>query len=110
MVVDCQVEQLICDCVVEMWLGDGVLGEEFDEMVGISGFCWVFDLIDGIKLFIYYVLLFGMLIGLEYEGQMVVGVCWMLVFDEVVFVGVGLGAWWQQGVGQLQEVCVLIVD
>ena len=43
--------------------------------------------------------LFGTLIGLEHEGQMVAGVCRMPALDEVAYGGTGLGAWWQQGGG-----------
>ncbi|MDC0176384.1 histidinol phosphate phosphatase, partial [Planctomycetaceae bacterium] len=86
-VADRQAEQLIRDRVAETWPGDGVLGEEFDETAGTSGFRWILDPIDGTKSFIHHVPLFGTLIGLEHEGQMVAGVCRMPALDEVVFAG-----------------------
>ena len=98
-VADRQAEQLIRDRVAESWPGDGVLGEEFDETTGTSGFRWILDPIDGTKSFIHHVPLFGTLIGLEHDGQMVAGVCRMPALDEVAYGGTGLGAWWQQGGG-----------
>lgn len=108
-VADRQAEQLIRDRVAETWPGDGVLGEEFDETAGTSGFRWILDPIDGTKSFIHHVPLFGTLIGLEHEGQMVAGVCRMPALDEVVFAGVGLGAWWQHGAAEPQEARVSTV-
>ena len=109
-VADRQAEQLIRDRVAETWPGDGVLGEEFDETAGTSGFRWILDPIDGTKSFIHHVPLFGTLVGLEHEGQMVAGVCRMPALDEVVFAGIGLGAWWQHGAGEPQEARVSTVD
>ena len=108
-VADRQAEQLIRDRVAETWPGDGVLGEEFDETAGTSGFRWILDPIDGTKSFIHHVPLFGTLIGLEHEGQMVAGVCRMPALDEVVFAGIGLGAWWQHGAAEPQEARVSTV-
>jgi len=94
---DRESEQLIRDRVARSWPGDGVLGEEFDETPGSSGYRWILDPVDGTKSFIHHVPLFGTLIGLEHRGVMVAGVCRMPALDEVVYGGVGLGAWWQRG-------------
>lgn len=77
--------------------GDGVLGEEFGDTPGTSGFRWILDPIDGTKSFIHGVPLFGTLIGLEYAGQCVLGVCGFPALDEIVYGARGLGAWWQTG-------------
>jgi len=96
---DREAEQLIRRRVAEQWPDDGVLGEEFEETDGSNGFRWILDPIDGTKSFIHHVPLFGTLIGLEHDGQMVAGVCRMPALDEVAYGGIGLGAWWQQGGG-----------
>ena len=96
---DREAEQLIRRRVAEQWPEDGVLGEEFEETPGTNGFRWILDPIDGTKSFIHHVPLFGTLIGLEHDGQMVAGVCRMPALDEVAYGGTGLGAWWQQGGG-----------
>lgn len=94
---DREAEQWIRRRVADDWSGDGVLGEEFDETSGTSGYRWILDPVDGTKSFVHHVPLFGTLVGLEYEGQMVAGVCRMPGLDEVVYAATGLGAWWQQG-------------
>ena len=59
----------------EQFPKDGVLGEEFDDVPSQSGYRWILDPIDGTKAFIHGVPLFGTLIGVEFEGRMVAGVC-----------------------------------
>ena len=44
---------------------DAVLGEEFPEQPGTSGFRWILDPIDGTKSFIHGVPLYGTLVGIE---------------------------------------------
>jgi histidinol-phosphatase len=107
---DRESEQLIRDRVSGSWPGDGVLGEEFAETRGSSGYRWILDPVDGTKSFIHHVPLFGTLIGLEHEGVMVAGVCRMPALDEVVYGGVGLGAWWQQGVEEPRAARVSSVE
>ncbi len=53
---------------------DGILGEEFGEKPSRSGLRWLLDPIDGTKSFIRGVPLFGTLIGLESEGESLLGV------------------------------------
>ena len=66
-------------------------------MAGTSGYRWILDPIDGTKPFIYGVPLFGTLIGIEFEGRMVAGVCRFPAQDEVVYAEEGTGAWWKIG-------------
>jgi histidinol phosphatase-like enzyme (inositol monophosphatase family) len=73
---------------------DGILGEEFPELPGTSGYRWILDPIDGTKSFIHGVPLYGTLIGLEYQTRSVVGVIEMPALDERVYAAVGRGAWY----------------
>ena len=41
--------------------------------------------------------MFGTLIGLEYEGRMILGVCRFPALDEVVYAAEGQGCWWKIG-------------
>ena len=50
---------------------DAILGEEFGETPGTSGFRWILDPVDGTKSFVSGVPLFGMLIGLQFQQE-----CW----------------------------------
>ena len=74
---------------------DGVLGEEFGEQPGTSGFRWILDPVDGTKSFIYGVPLFGTLIGCEYQGECVIGVCNFPALGECAWGARDLGAWWK---------------
>ena len=78
---------------------DAILGEEFPERPGTSGFRWVLDPIDGTKSFIHGVPLYGTLIGVEHGGQSVLGVNLIPALDECVYAAQGQGAWY---VGQGQ--------
>ena len=90
-------EQLLRAEISKHFPEDGVLGEEFGDTPGQNGFRWILDPIDGTKSFIHGVPLFGTLIGLEHEGECVLGVCGFPALDEVVYAAAGQGAWWQQG-------------
>ena len=96
-VADRGAEKLIRSHLAESFPDDGILGEEFDDVDGQSGYRWVIDPIDGTKPFIYGVPLFGTLIGIEYQGRMVAGVCRFPALDEVVYASEGHGAWWRIG-------------
>jgi len=76
---------------------DGILGEEFGEVPGESGRRWIVDPIDGTQSFIRGVPLFGTLIGLEVNGEIVLGVAHLPALDETIFAAQGQGTWWRRG-------------
>jgi histidinol-phosphatase len=76
---------------------DAILGEEFGETAGTSGFRWILDPLDGTKSFIHGTPLFGTLIGVEYNGRCEIGVCHFPVLHETVWAARGSGAWWKTG-------------
>ncbi len=90
-------ELLIRDRLATAFPDDAILGEEFPDKSGTSGFRWILDPIDGTKSFIHGVPLFGTLIGVEFESQCVIGVVRFPALDEVVYAARGGGAWWQIG-------------
>lgn len=96
-VADRGAEQLIRDGLAKSFPDDGILGEEFDDVQGSSGYRWIVDPIDGTKPFIYGIPLFGTLVGIEFEGRMVAGVCRLPALGEVIYAAEGQGAWWQVG-------------
>jgi len=75
---------------------DAILGEEFPERAGKSGFRWILDPIDGTKSFIYGVPLYSTLIGIEHNGRSVVGVIQIPALDECVYAATGHGAWYMR--------------
>ena len=96
-VADRGAEQQLRKAILEQFPNDSILGEEFDNVEGSSGYRWVLDPIDGTKPFIYGIPLFGTLVGIEHEGRMVAGICRMPALDEVVYAAEGSGAWWKIG-------------
>ncbi len=90
-------EELLRKHLLERFPNDSVLGEEFGETTGNSGFRWILDPVDGTKSFVHQVPLFGMLIGLQYEGENVAGICRLPAVHEVIYASRGNGAWWQRG-------------
>jgi histidinol phosphatase-like enzyme (inositol monophosphatase family) len=92
-------EDLLRKLIAAAFPQDGVLGEEFGEQPGSSGYRWILDPVDGTKSFVHGVPLFGTLIGLERGDEAVLGVCRMPALDEVVYAASGTGAWWQRGQG-----------
>jgi histidinol phosphatase-like enzyme (inositol monophosphatase family) len=87
-------EQELRRMIGERFPGDSVLGEEFGEQPGTSGQRWVLDPIDGTKSFVRGVPLFGVLIGMEQDGEAVLGVVSMPALDEFVYAARGHGCWW----------------
>ncbi|MCS7304529.1 MAG: histidinol-phosphatase [Thermoguttaceae bacterium] len=95
-VADREAEQLLRQQISQQFPQDGILGEEFPERVGTSGFRWILDPIDGTKSFIHGVPLYGTLVGLEYESEPVGGVIFIPPLDECLWAAKGQGAWYQQ--------------
>jgi histidinol-phosphatase len=90
-------ELLIRERLAASFPHDAILGEEFPDKTGTTGFRWILDPIDGTKSFIHGVPLFGTLIGVEYNLRCVIGVCRFPALNEVVYAARGGGAWWQIG-------------
>ena len=90
-------EQLLRKHIAAAFPQDAIVGEEFGEQSGTSGFRWILDPIDGTKTFICGVPLYGTLIGVEQEGESRVGVIYMPALDELVYAAKGLGAWYVKG-------------
>jgi histidinol-phosphatase len=99
-VADREAERLMRTRIAEAFPDDAILGEEFGQQEGTSGWRWILDPVDGTKSFVHGVPLFGTLIGIEKDGRAEVGVCRMPALDEMAWAGSGLGCWWQQGSGE----------
>lgn len=91
---DRQAEEHLRRRIAERFPEDAILGEEFPERPGTSGFRWILDPIDGTKSFIHGVPLYGTLIGVEHDGRSVLGVNLIPALDECVYASQGQGAWY----------------
>ncbi|HEX3869920.1 MAG TPA: histidinol-phosphatase [Pirellulales bacterium] len=97
-VADRQAELFLRDAIAVALPDDGILGEEFPEQSGRSGFRWILDPIDGTKTFVSGVPLYGTLIGIEHAQHSVVGVIHIPALAETAYATVGHGAWhWRAG-------------
>jgi histidinol phosphatase-like enzyme (inositol monophosphatase family) len=90
-------EELLRAELLKAFPDDAVLGEEFGETPGGSGYRWILDPVDGTKSFVHGVPLFGMLIGLQFRGDPVAGICRLPALGEMVYARRGGGAFWQRG-------------
>ncbi|HTM55137.1 MAG TPA: histidinol-phosphatase [Pirellulales bacterium] len=92
-VADRRAEQFLRDQIVATFPTDAILGEEFAERAGNSGWRWILDPIDGTKSFIRGVPLYGTMVGLEHERESVAGVVYIPALDECIYAARGEGAW-----------------
>ncbi len=100
---DREAEQLIRTSLSDSFPDDAILGEEFGEQSGSTGYRWYLDPVDGTESFIRGVPLWGTMIGLELGGQPAAGVVVFPALNEIIWAGSGLGAWWANRVSPLQE-------
>jgi histidinol phosphatase-like enzyme (inositol monophosphatase family) len=93
-VADRGAEELLRALIKERFPDHAVLGEELGEGDTDSSHRWILDPIDGTQAFVHGVPLFGVLVGLEIAGEMVVGVCHLPALRETVAAALGEGCRW----------------
>jgi len=98
-------EQFIRGEIEARYPEHAIVGEEFGESTksaqiresekkSVYDFRWIIDPIDGTKSFVRGVPLYGVLIGLEIEGEVRVGAAYYPALDEMLSAADGLGCWW----------------
>ena len=92
-VADREAESYLRRQIAERFPDDGILGEEEGELGGRSGRRWIVDPIDGTFAFVHGVPLYGVLIALEIEGEMSVGVVNIPALGEIVSAAKGCGCY-----------------
>ena len=97
-IADRGAEELGRKLIAEAFPNDAVLGEEFEDKTGTSGWQWILDPIDGTKSFIHGVPFYSNLIGVcksspEGELEPMIGVVWLPALGRGVWAGDGMGAW-----------------
>ena len=93
-VADKGAEQLLRRLIESRFPDHAIVGEEFGETSRDSAYCWIIDPIDGTFAFIHGVPLYGVLIGLEIEGETVVGVAYFPGMGEMLAAARGEGCRW----------------
>jgi histidinol-phosphatase len=94
-IADRQAEELIRRRIEKRYPGHAIVGEEFglNETVD-STHRWFVDPIDGTLSFVRGVPLYSVLIGLEIEGTVQVGVAYFPGLDEMLAAATAEGTWW----------------
>jgi histidinol phosphatase-like enzyme (inositol monophosphatase family) len=109
-VADREAEQHLRRRIVERFPDDGIVGEEFDDHAGVTGFRWILDPIDGTKSFISGVPLYCTLVGVLEGEQSVAGVILIPPLGEMVYADVGGGAWHVRGRSEPKRCRVSTID
>jgi histidinol-phosphatase len=92
---DRSAEEMIRSRIEKTYPGHAIVGEEFgvQETAGASH-RWLIDPIDGTKSFVQGVPLYSVLLGLEIEGRVEVGVIYLPALNEMVAAATGHGCSW----------------
>lgn len=98
-------ERMIVSLLSDRFPGDGFLGEEGAAGESRSGRKWIVDPIDGTREYLRGSPLWGNLIGLEVDGEIVVGVANIPALGEMYCAAKGEGAWRDQ-----KRLCVSEID
>ena len=93
-IADRKAEVLIRHRIEKKYPDHAMLGEEYGSKENDNpAYRWIIDPIDGTKSFIRGVPLYGVLIGLEVEGKIEVGVAYFPALDEIVYAASGTGCY-----------------
>ena len=94
-VADRGAEEFLRCRIGEAFPDDAILGEEFPEKAGTSGYRWILDPIDGTKSFIHGVPIYSTLIGVEKKGESLIGLIALPALGEILWAEKGGGTWWE---------------
>lgn len=96
-IADKQAEELIRARIEKNFPRHAILGEEFGRTSAFQEVShrWIIDPIDGTKAFTRGIPLYAVLIGLEIEGKVEVGVSYFPALREMVAAATGEGCWWR---------------
>lgn len=93
-IADREAEQILRQRILHSFPDHAILGEEQGESAGSAPYRWIVDPIDGTKSFVAGVPLYGVLVGVEVEGEPKVGVIYLPALGEMVAAADGLGCTW----------------
>ena len=91
---DREVESYLRAAIHKVFPDDGILGEEAGEHSGTTNRRWIIDPIDGTFSFVHGVPLYAVLIGLEVDREVVLGVVNLPAVTELVYAARGMGCFW----------------
>jgi len=103
-VADRAAETYLRDEIGRRYPEHGILGEEFGESNTGASIRWILDPIDGTRSFMRGVPLFGVLIGIEVQGEPAVGVAHFPGLSETVAGANGEGCYWNGDRARVSDV------
>ena len=106
-IADREAEAYLRQRIRERFPDDGIVGEEEGESTGTSGRRWILDPIDGTFAFVHGVPFYGVLIGLEINGEPTIGVVNIAALDEIVYAAKGVGCFWNGKPARVSSVAKL---
>lgn len=115
-IADREAELLIRQAIEVRFPDHRILGEEFGDDGKDSPYKWIIDPIDGTKSFITGVPFYANLIGLEIEGEVVLGISNFPALGEMMVAATGMGTWINgcrvrvSSVNRLKNARVMITD
>lgn len=93
-IADREGERMIVDAIRKRFPTHSIAGEESGEVQGSDPIKWIIDPIDGTRAFVRGVPLYSVLIAVEIEGDIAVGVSYFPALDEMYSASLGGGAHW----------------
>jgi fructose-1,6-bisphosphatase/inositol monophosphatase family enzyme len=93
-VADRGAERLIREAIANRFPTHAIVGEEFGDDRRDASHRWFVDPIDGTRSFVHGVPLFGVLLGLQIDGEMLVGVCHLPALGDTIAAARGCGCTW----------------
>jgi histidinol-phosphatase len=88
---DVEAEEFLRRRINEHFPEDSIIGEEGGETAGASARRWIIDPIDGTYAFVHGVPFYGVLLGVEIEGEPTIGVINIPALGELAYAARGLG-------------------
>lgn len=89
---DKSAEKIILSLIGQHFPKDGILSEESQERAGESGFRWIIDPLDGTHSFLAGFWEFGCGLAIEKENEVIFGVCYFPMYDELFWAEKNAGA------------------
>lgn len=94
-IADRQAEELIRQRIERCYPGHAIIGEEFGANTSQgTSHRWFVDPIDGTRAFVLGVPSYAVLLGLEIEGRVEIGVVYFPALDDMIYAARGHGCWW----------------
>jgi len=106
-IADRRAEEMIRERIRSRFPDHGIIGEEYGAEPGSSRYTWILDPIDGTQSFVHGVAFYGVLIGLEFENEPVLGVVNCPALDEMTYAARGHGCYWNGRHARVSETASL---